>query len=38
MTSLFHNYILTLRQQISEPDLFCINLDFETICNRGYLH
>ena len=35
MTSLFHTYILTLRQQISEPDLFRINLNFETICNSG---
>ena len=38
MTSLFQFYVLTLRQQISAPDLLGINLNFETIRNGGYLH
>ena len=36
--SLFHTNVLTLTEEISEPDLFRINLNFETICNTGYLH
>ena len=36
MTSLFYTYIMTLRQHIPEPDLFRINLNFETICNSGF--
>ena len=29
MTSLFHTYVLTVKQQkhVCEPDLFCINLN-----------
>ena len=29
MTSLFHTYVLTFRQQISEPDLFRVNSNFK---------
>ena len=27
-----------LSEQISEPDLFGIDLNFQTVCNSGYLH
>ena len=38
MTSLFYTYVLTLKQEICEADLFRFNLKFEAISNRGYLH
>ena len=38
MTSLFHPCVLSLRQQLNEPDPFGIDLKFETICNSVYLH
>ena len=36
MTSLFHTYVLTLKQQICEVDLLHIRVNFETPCNSGY--